>query len=115
MEGFTIGASGIPSIPSRFLTIVSNNGEKRGFQQTAKRFQYETVFRSVSRYSRRVIVKFRLRRLVQDNIKRFNRSRKSWRKRPIRRKARVDLLREFVGIEHSFRSSPLFRRANALV
>ena len=41
--GFTVCATGTPSIPSRYLTIISSNTEKRGFQQTAKRFQYDIV------------------------------------------------------------------------
>ena len=41
--GFTICASGTASIPSRYLTIISSNSEQRGFQQTAKRFQYDAV------------------------------------------------------------------------
>ncbi|CAF0993214.1 unnamed protein product [Rotaria magnacalcarata] len=43
-EGFTICATGTASIPSRYLTIISSNTEKRGFQQTAKRFQYDINF-----------------------------------------------------------------------
>jgi hypothetical protein len=43
MKGFTICASGTPSIPSRYLTIISTNSERQGFQQTAKRFQYDLV------------------------------------------------------------------------
>ncbi|CAF3406731.1 unnamed protein product [Rotaria sp. Silwood1] len=41
---FTVCATGTPSIPSRYLTIISSNTEKRGFQQTAKRFQYDINF-----------------------------------------------------------------------
>ena len=48
--GFTIAASGSPSIPSRYLTIVTQNGEKRGFQQTAKRFQDDQVRTSSSSF-----------------------------------------------------------------
>ncbi|CAF3488296.1 unnamed protein product [Rotaria sordida] len=41
---FTVCASGTPSIPSRYLTITSSNNEKRGFQQTARRFPYDLNF-----------------------------------------------------------------------
>lgn len=43
IKGFTVCAAGTPSIPYRYLTIVSSNSEKRGFHQTAKRFQYDPV------------------------------------------------------------------------
>ncbi|UJR20921.1 hypothetical protein I4U23_024030 [Adineta vaga] len=43
-RGFTIASTGIPSIPSRYLTIVTKNNEKKGFYQTAKRFQYDTSY-----------------------------------------------------------------------
>ena len=43
IKGFTICATGTPSIPSRYLTIITSNSEKRGFQQTAKRFQHDLV------------------------------------------------------------------------
>ncbi|CAF2053684.1 unnamed protein product [Rotaria magnacalcarata] len=43
-RGFTVCATGTPSIPYRYLTIISSNGEKQGFQQTAKRFQYDPNF-----------------------------------------------------------------------
>ncbi|CAF0831958.1 unnamed protein product [Adineta steineri] len=43
-RGFTVCATGVPSIPSPYLTIITSNNEKKGFHQTAKRFQYETTF-----------------------------------------------------------------------
>lgn len=43
IKGFTICANGTPSIPSRYLTIISSNSERQGFNQTAKRFQYNPV------------------------------------------------------------------------
>ncbi|CAF0843297.1 unnamed protein product [Adineta ricciae] len=43
-RGFTVASAGVASIPSRYLTIVSKNNERKGFYQTAKRFQYETSF-----------------------------------------------------------------------
>ncbi|CAF0956507.1 unnamed protein product [Rotaria sordida] len=43
-RGFTVCATGSPSIPSRYLTIITSNTEQRGFQQTAKRFQYDINF-----------------------------------------------------------------------
>ncbi|CAF1162632.1 unnamed protein product [Rotaria sp. Silwood1] len=43
-RGFTIYATGTPSIPSRYLTITSSNSEKQGFHQTAKRFQHDLNF-----------------------------------------------------------------------
>jgi len=43
-RGFTICATGTPSIPTRYLTIITSNSERRGFQQTAKRFPYDPNF-----------------------------------------------------------------------
>ncbi|CAF2495415.1 unnamed protein product [Rotaria sp. Silwood2] len=44
IEGFTICTTGTASIPSRYLTVVTSNSEKRGFQQTARRFQHDPTF-----------------------------------------------------------------------
>lgn len=43
-RGFTVCATGTPSIPSRYLTIISSNNDKKGFQRTSKRFQYDINF-----------------------------------------------------------------------
>ncbi len=71
-EGFTVCASGTPSIPSRYLTIISSNTEKRGFQQTAKRFQYDIVYHPLPISSNRYFDFRRILHLVLDNIKPFN-------------------------------------------
>ena len=44
------------SIPSKFQTIVTDNSEQKGFGSASKRFQYEDLVVSITKFNVTVIV-----------------------------------------------------------
>ena len=43
ISGVASAQASVPTIPSKYFTVLTDNNEKKGFQRTSKRFAYNYV------------------------------------------------------------------------